>query len=141
MSYAEQADKIAGQIALLKLYITKCGREIAEDATLVFGGRGITVSGMGKFIENVSLKRLRLSTRSIKSHLSPSVPPNISLRCHSWWSRGCSSRPRRTTSRQKNAQRLSPIIIMYLLCNLVAFIALSIMSRLVHMYLVQINGS
>ena len=57
MTYAEQADKIAGQIALLKLYITKCGREIADEASLMFGGRGITVSGMGRLIENVSPSR------------------------------------------------------------------------------------
>lgn len=52
MSYETQSDILAGQIALLKQYITKCGREIAEDATQIFGGRGITVTGMGKYIEN-----------------------------------------------------------------------------------------
>ncbi|KAH9921493.1 acyl-CoA dehydrogenase NM domain-like protein [Epithele typhae] len=52
MSYNEQSDKIAGTIALLKQYVTRSGRESAEDATLIFGGRGITASGMGKFIEN-----------------------------------------------------------------------------------------
>jgi hypothetical protein len=34
-------------------YITRTGREIAEDASQIFGGRSITVSGMGKLIENV----------------------------------------------------------------------------------------
>ena len=70
MSYDEQSDKIAGTIGLLKQYvrlpayshpltpllcryITRTGRETAEDATLLFGGRGITASGMGKLIENV----------------------------------------------------------------------------------------
>ncbi|KAL5488375.1 hypothetical protein ACEPAI_6483 [Sanghuangporus weigelae] len=52
MSYEEQADRLAGAIALLKQFITKCGREIAEDATQVFGGRGITATGMGRLIEN-----------------------------------------------------------------------------------------
>ncbi|OSD01746.1 acyl-CoA dehydrogenase NM domain-like protein [Trametes coccinea BRFM310] len=52
MSYDEQSDKIAGTIGLLKQYITRTGRETAEDATLLFGGRGITASGMGKLIEN-----------------------------------------------------------------------------------------
>ncbi|EJD00822.1 acyl-CoA dehydrogenase NM domain-like protein [Fomitiporia mediterranea MF3/22] len=52
MSYEEQSDKLAGPIALLKQFITKCGREIAEDATQVFGGRGITATGMGRLIEN-----------------------------------------------------------------------------------------
>ncbi|KAI0723571.1 acyl-CoA dehydrogenase NM domain-like protein [Earliella scabrosa] len=52
MSYDEQSDKIAGTIGLLKQYVTRTGRETAEDATLLFGGRGITATGMGKFIEN-----------------------------------------------------------------------------------------
>ncbi|KAI5122122.1 hypothetical protein M0805_000770 [Coniferiporia weirii] len=52
MSYEDQSDKLAGQIALLKMFITKCGREIAEDATQIFGGRGITSTGMGRLIEN-----------------------------------------------------------------------------------------
>lgn len=71
MSYNEQSDKLAGPIGLLKQcvlpysftsastdkeyrFITSTGRETAEDATQLFGGRGITVSGMGKLIENVS---------------------------------------------------------------------------------------
>ena len=41
----------------LSRYITRTGRETAEDATLLFGGRGITQTGMGKLVENVSLFR------------------------------------------------------------------------------------
>ncbi|KAF5350807.1 hypothetical protein D9758_010395 [Tetrapyrgos nigripes] len=52
MTLAEVSDKLAGQIALCKQFITKCGRETAEDATQVFGGRALTASGMGKAIEN-----------------------------------------------------------------------------------------
>ncbi|KAI0318100.1 acyl-CoA dehydrogenase [Amylostereum chailletii] len=52
MSYAEMADNLAGPIALLKQFITQTGRATAEDATLVFGGRGITKTGMGKLVEN-----------------------------------------------------------------------------------------
>ncbi|KAH8106347.1 acyl-CoA dehydrogenase NM domain-like protein [Cristinia sonorae] len=52
MSYSEQSNKLAGPIALLKQYVTRTGRETAEDATQIFGGRGVTVSGMGKLIEN-----------------------------------------------------------------------------------------
>ncbi|KAG0700081.1 acyl-CoA dehydrogenase/oxidase [Suillus ampliporus] len=52
MSYHEQSDKLAGPIALLKQFVSKAGRETAEDATQIFGGRGITVTGMGKVIEN-----------------------------------------------------------------------------------------
>lgn len=52
MSYAEQADKLAGSIALCKQFVTRCSRATAEDATQIFGGRGITRTGMGKFVEN-----------------------------------------------------------------------------------------
>ncbi|KAI0253049.1 acyl-CoA dehydrogenase [Lactifluus subvellereus] len=52
MSYAEQSDKLAGTIALLKQYVTSTGRATAEDAAQIFGGRSITQSGMGKLIEN-----------------------------------------------------------------------------------------
>lgn len=74
MNYNEQSDKLAGPIGLLKQYehpvhshllqllltfhrhrfITRTGRESAEDATQIFGGRGMTQSGMGKLVENVS---------------------------------------------------------------------------------------
>lgn len=70
-SYKQQAGKLAGyvqvlnigscrwwtisvrQIALLKSYSTGCGQDTARDAVQVFGGRGITQTGMGKYIEHV----------------------------------------------------------------------------------------
>ncbi|KDR74525.1 hypothetical protein GALMADRAFT_71018 [Galerina marginata CBS 339.88] len=52
MSYSQQSDRLAGPIGLLKQFISRAGRETAEDATQVFGGRALTVTGMGKFIEN-----------------------------------------------------------------------------------------
>ncbi|KIY72393.1 acyl-CoA dehydrogenase NM domain-like protein [Cylindrobasidium torrendii FP15055 ss-10] len=52
MSYKQQAKKLAGQIALLKSYSTSSGQETARDAVQLFGGRGITQSGMGKLIEH-----------------------------------------------------------------------------------------
>jgi alkylation response protein AidB-like acyl-CoA dehydrogenase len=51
MSYKEQASKLAGPIGLLKMYSTKCAQETATDAVQIFGGRGITRTGMGHFIE------------------------------------------------------------------------------------------
>jgi alkylation response protein AidB-like acyl-CoA dehydrogenase len=42
------------QIAFLKSYATSSGQETARDAVQIFGGRGITVSGMGQYIEHVS---------------------------------------------------------------------------------------
>lgn len=71
-SYRQQANKLAGfvlpvhltldhlidivytsQIAFLKSYATSCGQETARDAVQIFGGRGITKTGMGRYIEHV----------------------------------------------------------------------------------------
>ncbi|KAI0035417.1 acyl-CoA dehydrogenase NM domain-like protein [Vararia minispora EC-137] len=51
MSYKEQSSKLAGQIAFLKMYCTRTAQETAKDAVQVFGGRGITKTGMGRLIE------------------------------------------------------------------------------------------
>ncbi|TFL03927.1 acyl-CoA dehydrogenase [Pterulicium gracile] len=50
MSYKQQASKLAGQIAFLKSYLTGSAQETARDAVQIFGGRGITEDGMGRFI-------------------------------------------------------------------------------------------
>ena len=55
----DQAQKLAGPIGLLKMYITRSAQETAQDAVQIFGGRGITKTGMGRFIENVSFSSLR----------------------------------------------------------------------------------
>ncbi|KAJ7650361.1 peroxisomal acyl-CoA-dehydrogenase [Roridomyces roridus] len=52
MSYKQQAGKLAGQIAFLKSYCTSSAQETATDAVQIFGGRGITRTGMGRFIEH-----------------------------------------------------------------------------------------
>ncbi|KAH7928080.1 acyl-CoA dehydrogenase NM domain-like protein [Leucogyrophana mollusca] len=52
MSYKQQAEKLAGPIGLLKMYATRCAQETAADAVQIFGGRGITKTGMGQFIEH-----------------------------------------------------------------------------------------
>jgi alkylation response protein AidB-like acyl-CoA dehydrogenase len=52
MSYKEQANHLAGQIAFLKSYSTQCAQETARDAVQVFGGRGITSTGMGRTVEH-----------------------------------------------------------------------------------------
>jgi alkylation response protein AidB-like acyl-CoA dehydrogenase/predicted heme/steroid binding protein len=52
MSYKQQADKLAGQIAFLKMYSTRCAQQTAADAVQMFGGRGITKTGMGANIEH-----------------------------------------------------------------------------------------
>ncbi|KAI9310073.1 acyl-CoA dehydrogenase/oxidase [Dichotomocladium elegans] len=51
MPYAEQSQKLAGPIALLKFQATRVAHNVSDDATQIFGGRGITKSGMGRNIE------------------------------------------------------------------------------------------
>lgn len=51
MSYAKQNASLGGPIGLLKSFVTRCAHEIADDATNIFGGRGITQGGMGKVVE------------------------------------------------------------------------------------------
>ncbi|KAL5526093.1 hypothetical protein ACEPAG_7431 [Sanghuangporus baumii] len=46
------AQKLAGPIAFLKSFSTQSARQTAQDAVQIFGGRGITQTGMGKFIEH-----------------------------------------------------------------------------------------
>jgi alkylation response protein AidB-like acyl-CoA dehydrogenase len=53
---------LSRQIAFLKSYATSTGQETARDAVQVFGGRGITKTGMGRFVEHVSNDILRTIT-------------------------------------------------------------------------------
>lgn len=52
MSYAEQAKHLAGPIAMLKTYLTRCAHEVSDDAVQIFGGRALTKTGMGALIES-----------------------------------------------------------------------------------------
>ncbi|CCM04990.1 uncharacterized protein FIBRA_07188 [Fibroporia radiculosa] len=52
MGYKQQAQSLAGPIALLKMYATKTAQETARDAVQIFGGRGITRTGMGRVVEH-----------------------------------------------------------------------------------------
>jgi len=51
MPYAEQSEKLGGPIALLKYQTTRAGTLVADEAVQMFGGRGITRTGMGQNIE------------------------------------------------------------------------------------------
>lgn len=51
MSYNEMSVKLAGPIALNKMQTTKVSAMIANEACQIFGGRGITRTGMGKICE------------------------------------------------------------------------------------------
>ncbi|KAK5461184.1 hypothetical protein LTS15_003247 [Exophiala xenobiotica] len=51
MSYAQQSKLLGGPIGLLKSYATRCAHDVADDAVNIFGGRGITQTGMGRVVE------------------------------------------------------------------------------------------
>ncbi|KAJ7104222.1 acyl-CoA dehydrogenase/oxidase [Mycena belliarum] len=52
MSSKEQAKHLAGQIAFLKMHATKGAQITAADAVQILGGRALTQTGMGRFIEH-----------------------------------------------------------------------------------------
>ena len=37
------------------MYSTQCAQDTARDAVQIFGGRGVTQTGMGRFIEHVRI--------------------------------------------------------------------------------------
>ena len=51
MSHAEQAARLAGPIALLKLFATRVANDVSDEACQIFGGRAITATGMGQVVE------------------------------------------------------------------------------------------
>ena len=51
MPYAQQARHLAGPIGLLKMSSTRAAHEIADEAVQIWGGRGLTTTGMGRVIE------------------------------------------------------------------------------------------
>jgi len=51
MPYKQQAMNLAGPIGLLKMSATRASHEIADEAVQIWGGRGLTQTGMGRHIE------------------------------------------------------------------------------------------
>jgi len=51
MDYKEQANRLAGPIALLKYQCTRVASLVADEASQIFGGRAISRSGMGQVVE------------------------------------------------------------------------------------------
>lgn len=51
MSHKEQSTHLAGPIGLLKMFCSRSAKEIGENAVQVFGGRALTQTGMGNFVE------------------------------------------------------------------------------------------
>lgn len=52
------------------MYSTRCAQETAADAVQIFGGRGITQTGMGKFIEHVRSSPTTLPSNLITFYIS-----------------------------------------------------------------------
>lgn len=51
MDYATQARHLAGPLAFLKMMSTRWANEIIDDAVQIFGGRALSKTGMGRFVE------------------------------------------------------------------------------------------
>ncbi|KAJ3303524.1 hypothetical protein HDV03_003703 [Kappamyces sp. JEL0829] len=51
MSYKEAAVKLGGPIAALKLLSTRVAHNVSDEACQILGGRGITKTGMGRYVE------------------------------------------------------------------------------------------
>ncbi|KAL8414374.1 hypothetical protein RB594_005563 [Gaeumannomyces avenae] len=52
MPYSEQAKHLSGPIGLLKMSATRMAHEIADESVQIWGGRGLTQTGMGYIVEN-----------------------------------------------------------------------------------------
>lgn len=51
MSYQDQTARLGGPIALLKFQVTRNATLVSDEAVQIFGGRGITKTGMGRNVE------------------------------------------------------------------------------------------
>ncbi|PKI84501.1 hypothetical protein MVES1_001756 [Malassezia vespertilionis] len=51
MDYKDQAKHLAGQIALMKAWMTRVSHEVADNGVQIMGGRGLTKTGLGAPIE------------------------------------------------------------------------------------------
>jgi alkylation response protein AidB-like acyl-CoA dehydrogenase len=51
LTYKEQTRLMGGPLGLLKSFATRSAHEIADEAVNIFGGRGLTQTGMGKVVE------------------------------------------------------------------------------------------
>lgn len=69
MDYIEQSKKLAGPIALAKLKATRVAHNIADEACQIFGGRGITKTGMGALVEKWQVCLQILIYSSISNHV------------------------------------------------------------------------
>lgn len=57
MTYAEQSRNLAGPIAFLKMLASRTLAEVSDEAVMIFGGRALTKTGMGRHIEQIHRTR------------------------------------------------------------------------------------
>ena len=55
MPYMVQSARLAGPMSLLKYQATRNAALVADNATNLFGGRGITLGGMGKIVQRFNV--------------------------------------------------------------------------------------
>lgn len=51
MDYSEQSMRLSGTTSLLKYQLTRVANTVADKVVQLFGGRGITRTGMGRYAE------------------------------------------------------------------------------------------
>lgn len=80
MPYKQQAQHLAGPIGLLKLSATRAAHDIADEAVQIWGGRGLTQTGMGKYIEMFQ-RTFRFDAGKFSSPWSPRSSFHAVLTC------------------------------------------------------------
>lgn len=73
--------ELGRQIAFLKSSATQAAQDTARDAVQLFGGRGITQSGMGRFIEHVSPHLLLRILKRVDIFFSSTIESFRSILC------------------------------------------------------------
>jgi len=73
MPYAQQSKHLGGPVGLLKMSCTRAAHEVADEAVQIWGGRGLTQTGMGRVIENFN-RTYKFDAILVCPPLSP-VPP------------------------------------------------------------------
>lgn len=86
MPYSEQSKHLGGPIGLLKMSCTRMAHEIADESVQIWGGRGLTQSGMGRVIENFNrgykFDAILVSVASVSRYLITHLELTFSLgRC------------------------------------------------------------
>jgi alkylation response protein AidB-like acyl-CoA dehydrogenase len=57
MNYKEMSANLGGPIGFLKMNASKVLAEVTDEAVMIFGGRGLTKTGMGRLVEQMHRTR------------------------------------------------------------------------------------